>query len=278
MMMLRKMDEVQLPGDRAGSLVKTGALLDAAMASTPHLAAPILMSVQLARWQRDAGRMADSVGRLLSLGWPGMDEVWRLEAKRQYDGLVEDLKGAGLKAEAEALAGKWPGLAERDLVARLSWEGDARLELSVEEPLGARADHFSPRTVFGGALVVEPRGKRREAVYVCPKGFDGGYTFFVTVLYNDEKKPVGEAFLEITTHEGSERAKTERRRLVLDGAPPPLTVKLEGGRRKQVLPYQAPPQELVIDPGERGAGSAGDNSATAGDPLSKGEGGAKPRR
>ena len=52
-----------------------GPLLDQAMEKVPHRGEPMLMSIMLAQATKDPKRMADSVEKLLSLGWPGNDEV-----------------------------------------------------------------------------------------------------------------------------------------------------------------------------------------------------------
>jgi hypothetical protein len=291
MFMLRNMDAVQLADKRrAGSLVRVGDLLDLAMSEAPHLDEPIWLSIQLAKRQRDPVRLGDALERLLSLGWPGTDEAVRLEAKRQLDQMTDALSSSGRIDDAAALRSRWPELSARDLVVKLTWEGDARLDLVVEEPLGAKADHFNPRTVFGGALVSEARGSKREAVYVCPRAFDGAYQIRVEVLYNDDKKPVAAAKVEVTTHEGAPGEKREAHTVSLASLKPgPVQVTLEGGRRKQVLPYQAPAPEVVITPpGEAGSedsavkGSAGAKSAAKDSGIPGARSGAtestKPRR
>jgi len=142
-------------------------------------------------------------------------------------------------SDAKDLLNRLPDIESRDIVVRLAWKGDAMLELVVDEPLGATADHFNPRTVFGGALVKEGRGKDQEAIYVCPRGFDGTYVIHVNVLYNDVVKPVKIAKLEIVTHEGTPSEKAVYKTLSTANLEP-IRITLTGGRRKTVLPYFAP--------------------------------------
>lgn len=47
--------------------------------------------------------MADSVERLLSLGWPGQDDYFRLEAGNQVETLAKALREDGKGVEANAL-------------------------------------------------------------------------------------------------------------------------------------------------------------------------------
>ena len=105
------------------------------------------------------------------------------------------------------------------MVVRLTWDKGAMLDLVVDEPLGATADHFNPRTVFGGALVKEGQAKRPRGRLRLPRGFDGDYVARVKVVYNDEKNPTAVASLEIVTHEGTADEKVDHQEISLVEAP-----------------------------------------------------------
>ena len=77
---------------RKGYFERVGPLLDEAMPKIPHRVEPIVMSINLAQKTKDPVRMADSVERLLSLGWPGQDEYFRIEAGNQVDQMVKQLR------------------------------------------------------------------------------------------------------------------------------------------------------------------------------------------
>jgi hypothetical protein len=241
-LMTHKLYEIELPagaGVGAGARVKLADLLDAAMKVAPHLPHPILMSLLLAERQKDPKRFGDSADTLLSLGWPGVDETWRAGIRARSNAMAKQLNEEGRNREAKDLLDRLPMIEARDLVVRLSWSGDAMLDLVVDEPAGFSVDHFNPRSVFGGALVKEGRGKDREAVYVCPRGFDGEYTVHVNVLYNDATKPARIATLEIITHDGAAEEKVTAKTLSLSKLEP-VRVTLTGGHRKLALPYFAP--------------------------------------
>ena len=87
---------------RRGHFDRVGKLLDQAMKKIPHRAEPIEMSINLARQTINPIRMADSVERLLSLGWPGQDDVLRLQATNQVDEMVKQLLARNRKTEADA--------------------------------------------------------------------------------------------------------------------------------------------------------------------------------
>jgi hypothetical protein len=183
--------------------------------------------------------MGKAVDQFFSLGWPGVDETLRAEARQQVESLARALKQDEHDSEAQELLSQLPAAEARDLFIRLTWTGDAWIDLAVEEPLGATASYQTPRTVFGGAIVKSGRGKHPESVYTCPRGFDGDYKVRVEVTYNNEKNPAREATLEIITHEGTSDESIQKKTISL-AKPKPVIVTLKGGRRKNVLPFRAP--------------------------------------
>jgi hypothetical protein len=234
-LLLRGIEEVTLPGNIPP--VRTGELLDQAAAKAPHRPEPILMSILLAEKTGDPNRMAAAVERLMALGWPGVDEEWRREARHRAEALAARLREQQRASDAESLLGRVAQAERRDLFLRLTWKGDAGLDLEVEEPLGAKATAMEPRTVFGGAIVKSGRGKHPESVYTCPLGFDGPYKVRVVPLYSNEKDPAREVTLEIVAHEGSSDERREARPIHLDSRAP-IVVELTGGRRTRVLPME----------------------------------------
>ena len=228
---------------------RVGVLLDKAAALVPHRAEPLLMSINLAQKTRDPVRMASSIDALLSLGWPGMDEALRRDARKQAETLARSLREEGKSHEADVLLASLPSAEARDLFVRLTWTGEADLDLAVDEPLGATARFSSPRTVFGGSIVKNGMLSHPEEVYVCPRGFDGVYTIHIDVVANDAKKPAIQAMLEIITHEGTAQEHKVVQRIRLGGKPPaPIKVTLEHGRRTKTLPFLAPSPIAVPTP------------------------------
>lgn len=222
-----------------------GELLDRAAEIAPHWDEPLLMSINLAERTNDPDRMINSVEKLFALGWPGRDEVYRANARKLVEAQAKRLQAEDKSDAARALIDRLAVAEQRDLVVRLTWTGNAALDLAVSEPLGARADHFTPRTVFGGALVKEGRGSHPGSTYTCPLGFDGDYIIKVKALYNDPDDPARQATLEIVSHEGTPEERIETCTITID-RPESTTVRLDHGRRKAVLPFKAPPMMRII--------------------------------
>src|SRR5262249_1178480 len=130
-----------------GYLDRVGTLLDQAAELVPYSAGPSVMSINLAQKTKDPKRMGDAVDRLLSLGWPGdpgFDEGVRRETRKQVETLARSLREEGRTDEADALLKRLSDSEARDLFIRLSWVGDADLDLVVEDPLGATTKVSTP--------------------------------------------------------------------------------------------------------------------------------------
>lgn len=224
-----------------GHFDRVGKLLDEAAAKVPHRAEPLVMSINLAQKTRDPKRMAESVDRLLSLGWPGNDSYFRLEARKQTEELAATLREEQRTDEAATLLASLPAAEARDVFIRLTWDGDADFDLIVQEPLGAQAQYSMPRTVFGGSILKNGYGKNAEETYACPRGFDGDYTVRIQTVYTNPQKPPTRLTLEAITHEGTPEEHKQTVRLVPDDPKAkPVVVHLSGGRRKTVLPFLSP--------------------------------------
>jgi hypothetical protein len=231
-----------------GYLERVGPLLDKAMELVPHRFEPIVMSINLAQKTKDPNRMSAAAERLLSLGWPGRDEYFRIEASNQVDILDKSLREDKRTAEADALRAKLAASEARDVFVRLTWDGDADFDLVVDEPLGATASYQTPRTVFGGSVIKNGYGTHPEEVYVCPRAFDGDYAVRVSSIWTNPAKPVTRLTLESFTHEGTAQEKKQVFELSPDKPNKPIVVHVSGGRRKTVLPYVDPVAALLSTP------------------------------
>ena len=260
---------------RKGYFERVGSLLDEAMPKVPHRAEPIAMSINLAQKTKDPARMSDSLERLLSLGWPGQDEYFRIEAGNQVEQMVKQLRAQNKGAEAAQLEKKLEDAMSRDVFVRLTWDGFADYDISVEEPFGLKAEYTMPRTVFGGAMIKNGYGSHPEEIYVCPRGFNGKYTIRVSKIWDDPKQPVSKLTLELITHDGTAHEKKEIRNLKPSAENPPTVVTLIEGRRKRVLPYVDPSStimETAIDAlkNSKGAAKAKQHTATKDGQAKKG--------
>jgi hypothetical protein len=251
-----------------GYLERVGPLLDKAMKAIPHRIEPMLISIKLAQKTEDPIRMADTVDRLLSLGWPGHDEYVRVEAGNQVETLAKALRTQQRGSEADALETKLTASLARDLFVRLTWDGNADFDVVVDEPLGATASYETPRTVFGGSVIKNGYGAHPEDVYVCPRAFNGNYLIRVRTIWEDSSKPVTRLTLDVIAHEGTSSEKKETHNLSPDKPNKPVIVTLSGGRRTLALPYVDPLAAIWASapPPTKGRSSSASKKAAAAKP------------
>ena len=99
---------------------------------------------------------------------------------------------------------------QRDLRIRITWAGDADLDLSVVEPDGQICSRKSPLTGNGGLLVKQSNGKdttarngRPSEEYVCVEAMSGEYT--LKVRYIVDRVLLGKVRVELIRYENTER-------------------------------------------------------------------------
>ena len=246
-------DKVGPPGRETSA----GELIDMVAKRVVHRVEPLMMSVNLAAVTKDPKRMGDAAEAMLALGWPNpgtgqvnFDDALRRELRKQVEALAKALREDGRSpAEADALLARLNAAWGRDVYVRLSWEGKDDLDLLVDEPLGVTCQLFkTPRTIFGGAILVNGYGSHPEEIYVCPRAFDGTYTVRIEPIFQPPDVAAKVAQLEIVTHEGTAQEKRIVQTVDL-AKPAPVSFKLEGGRRKEVLPMApSPPKPPVLVP------------------------------
>jgi hypothetical protein len=237
-------DKIGPPGYETSA----GVMIDRLIKMVPHRFEPLSLSVELANRTKDPKRLGDAIDALLSLGWPGMDEPARKEASRQIENMAKTLREDGRNMEADALLARLRESKTRDLYIALRWEGIDDLDLIVDESLGATCQLYkNPRSILGGAIVTNGYGKHPEEIYVCPRAFDGKYTIRVDPVFQPAV-PAKEATLEVITHEGTPEEKIQTFKIDLL-KPQPVVIELKGGRRKEAMPFVAPPRrEPLIVP------------------------------
>jgi hypothetical protein len=141
------------------------------------------------------------------------------------------------KDAAERLRAALNRQQERDLTIRLTWEGQAALDLKVQEPTGSVATWQNRQTVGGGILIGGTLTENHSVTYVAAQAFSGEYKINVDPVWG---KPLGgKAKVEIIQHQGTPQETTRPVTVnVTDGST--LTIKLSDGRRTEAA-YVPPP-------------------------------------
>jgi hypothetical protein len=140
----------------------------------------------------------------------------------------------------------------RDLVIRVTWQGEADVDLQVLEPLGTVCSAQNRMTPAGGVLVNDAFGrdpgtdKNPAELYVCARALPGPYEIRLQEVWGSPSG--GRVKVEVIYQQGNPVEKHESHYVNL-GSAKPLVVRLESGRRTQLLaiPQLVPPPRTVAE-------------------------------
>jgi len=129
----------------------------------------------------------------------------------------------------------------RDLIVKVTWGGDADLDILVEEPSGSVCSQHNPRTTSGGIFLGDAVASVTDdlqadgvyELYVVPKGFAGDYKMLVKRIYGDVT--ANTITVDIFTNYGHDNQTHQRQQIEIgkDGAL--VNFSLEDGRRRESL-------------------------------------------
>jgi hypothetical protein len=176
---------------------------------------------------------------ILSQAWPtNMAEI-ELSASRVAKSTLERLASEGRTAERDAFLKELQEAVVRDCVVRVSWTGDADVDVSVEEPSGSVCSAIDPRTIGGGVKLGDGYTAKDKAdegaseVYVCPKGFAGSYRVQIHRVWGEVA--AGKVTVDVYTHLRSGEMQHERQQLEVSDKDALVIFDLNHGRRAEPI-------------------------------------------
>src|SRR5262249_34985198 len=113
----------------------------------PNVPQPYADALGYAELQEDPEARAWAAGHLLRQDWPVDNAKLQAKAKDKTEALAQKLAAANRKAESDRLLGTLAKAQERDLVIKLNWQGNADLDLKVQEPCGSACSSLNRQTV-----------------------------------------------------------------------------------------------------------------------------------
>jgi hypothetical protein len=225
-----------------GHYVRAIAFCRQAAALNPALPAAYADALGYAELARDVPALQWAAGNLLRRDWPVNNADLHARANQKTEEMTRWLTAERRKAEVTRLNRTVAAAKRRDLVIRLAWQGNAGLDLKVQEPTGSMCWALQPQTIGGGTLVADAVESPNASSYVAAEGFSGEYKISVVPVWG---RPLGnKAQLRIIRHQGTEDETEElvTIRLATD-TQRPRTIKLENGRRTHAA-YVPPPQPV----------------------------------
>jgi hypothetical protein len=192
-----------------------------------------------------------AAGHLLRQDWPVRNDEMQRTATERLEALAKRLD----RAESSRLLEKVNVQRQRDLVVKLLWQGEADLDLKVEEPTGSFCTPLTKQTIGGGTMIADSLSNMTSETYAAAKGFSGNYKIWVERVWG---KPLGsKAQLKIIRHQGTSDETEQLITIKLhSNISAPITVNLANGRRTEVAYVPPPASQAEEDASAAGADSS----------------------
>lgn len=159
--------------------------------ANPSEKLPLEAGLQLSLELEDREAAQWSTVGILGQAWRDEDldiiEKAALLAKATYLRLANE----GRKMEAFAFEQSLKQAQMRDIVVRVSWTGNADIDIAVEEPTGTICDAANPRTIAGGLLLGDASSLDKvgrdgySETYACAQGYTGTYRIAIRKIWGE---------------------------------------------------------------------------------------------
>lgn len=197
---------------------------------------PYLRGLQIARELNDAKAVEWGAVGVLTNVWLSGYAAHHREAENVAAVVEEKLRKDGRTSVAETLKAAVAAAHQRDLMLKLTWTGNADLDLSVEEPNGGICSSENPFTTAGGAYTHDgygPKASNCFEEYICASALPGDYV--VRVSANDGETVGRRATLTIRRYVGTPDESTKTMSIPIDGKDKVIRLSLNDGRRQALL-------------------------------------------
>jgi hypothetical protein len=214
-----------------------------ASALAPTRTEPFEHALELAQRLNDDDATQWAALGILRQAWPKEKASLQDRANYAVRAVQEKLQAQGKTTQAKALEAAIAQALSRDATVRVSWQGDADVDLMVEEPSGTVCSLRNRRTTSGGVMVGKAANSASRTgiaesseLYVCPEGFSGNYKMLARIVWG--KIPSGKVTVEVTTLSPSGQPQTVTQHVDLDDRGSLINFQVANGRRKQSLELQ----------------------------------------
>jgi hypothetical protein len=152
---------------------------------------------------------------------------------------LERLASEGKTEEHQSYLEQLQEAVVRDCVVRVSWTGDADIDVSVEEPAGTVCSASEPRTTSGGVslgdefAIGDTANDGASEAYACPKAFAGQYKVRIHRVWGEVA--AGKVTVDVYTHMRTGQMQHERQQIELTDKDAFVVFDLNEGRRAEPL-------------------------------------------
>jgi tetratricopeptide (TPR) repeat protein len=227
--------------DRAVAFCRQASILE------PNVSYPYAEALLYAELANDEKGMEWAAGNLVKQEWPQDNQRLHEQAHQVVESLIKKLNEQQKSDEARRLKESVQSQDRRDLTIKLNFQGDADLDLQVQEPTGSVCTCLNRQTVGGGVLVGDTLSDLNSETYTAATAFSGEYTVKVVRFRG---RPLGDrAQLRIIQHQGTPD-QTEKLVSVDLLSPSPIKVQLANGRRSEAAYVPPPVAQRPLEPAD----------------------------
>ena len=195
------------------------------------------------RLKDEAGIRWACVG-ILRQAWPNEQRAIEERARRVAEALLLKMNKENRAEDASAFAAQLNEALVRDCVVRVTWTGNADVDLAVEEPTASLCSTRNARTTAGGVMLgdtfANSSGQHTadgySETYVCPEGFAGQYRLFLKRVWGDVT--AGKVTVEICTNYGTQEQRYGKQQIPLGEKDAVVNFELPDGRRREPVAEQ----------------------------------------
>jgi len=195
---------------------------------------PYILGLKLARSLKDYEAVQWAATGILINAWPKDFQRLHNQAEDVAIEAIDALKKQKRDKQANVFIQAIAEAKKRDLILKLTWNGNGDLDLIVEEPLGSICSLENPQTHGGGVSRHDGYGPKPENCYeeyICAQGFPGAYRVKIRHIRG---LIVGKrAILHITRQQGSNNESTQKITVPIGKVETTVRVDLPAGRRKK---------------------------------------------
>ncbi|HTN77716.1 MAG TPA: hypothetical protein VL096_20805, partial [Pirellulaceae bacterium] len=199
---------------------------------------PYMQGLEVAKRLNDISGIQWACVGVLRQAWSKEQSSIPDEAKRIAQATLLRLGEENRAVEARQFEAALNQALVRDCMVRITWTGDADIDLLVEEPSGSICSFRAPRSTAGGVLVGESLARQanttgQSEVYVCPEAFSGQYRMLVKRVWG--KVTAGKVTLDIYKHYNTDQQEHMRTQIALGDKDAVVLFDIKNGRRKEAL-------------------------------------------
>jgi hypothetical protein len=206
---------------------------------------PYVMALRLARDARDEEAIRGAARGVLTYAWTDDFAQLHKQAEAALLDSADRLRRDDRAAEADLARTTLQEALQRDLIVKLTWNGNGDLDLLVEEPSGSVCSFDMPQTEGGGVLVHDGYGPDQANCYeeyVCALGLPGTYKLRVRHAWG---QIVGKrALLTVVRYQGTPAESVRTFTVELEEEDAVIRLSLENGRRDELaeVPAESTPR------------------------------------